>query len=328
VKRRAFITLIGVAAAWPLAARAQAPERKRRVGVLMSTSSGDLDEAQHVATFIEALGKLGWIAGRNLDVVTRWGDGLADQMAANALDVVATSPDAILVKGANVPAARRATSTIPIVFVVLPDAIAQDYVGSFPRPIGNLTGFTSYERELVGKRLALLREMSPSIERVLYLRSQRTGADTAGLYLRLAEDARAMALELVDGPADSETDIERNVEAFARRSNGALLVAYDAFNIVHQAKIVQLAASYRLPAIYPFRGSARNGGLFSYGYDQREQFQQAASYVARILAGEKTSDLPVQAPTKFDLVINLKTAKALGIEVPPMVLARADEVIE
>jgi putative ABC transport system substrate-binding protein len=329
MRRRDFIALFGgVAAAWPLAARAQQPDRKRRVAVLMSTASDDPAEIQHLKVFVEALSRLGWIEGRNLDVMSRWGDGEVSRMIANAREVVGTAPDAILVKGANVPAARQATSTIPIVFVVLSDAIALECVGSFARPTGNLTGFTSYESALVGKRLTLLREMSPGIVRALYLRSQLTGTDTSGLFVRLSEDARTLQMPVIDGPADNDADIERTILSLAREPNSGLIVAFDAFTVVHQAKIVELAARLRLPAIYPFRGFPQSGGLFSYGFDQDEQFRQAASYIARILAGEKPADLPVQTPIRFELVINLKTAKTLGIEPPAALIARADEVIE
>jgi len=329
MKRRDFMTLVGGAAmTWPLGARAQQGERTRRVGVLMSTSTSEPEENRFLAAFVEALAKAGWSAGRSVEIVTRWGDGDADRMAANARELIATTPDVVLVKGANVPAAQRSTATIPLVFVLLSDAVAESMVGSFARPNGNMTGFTSYERELVGKRLALLRELSPSLRRVLYVRGRRTAADAIGLLTRLSSDAASLGLEVIDGAADSDADIERAFDAFAPRGNGGLIVAFDAFAAVHHGKIVELASRHRLPAVYPLRIFTQSGGLISYGLDQEDQFRQAASYVARILAGAKPGDLPVQAPTKFELVINPKAAKQAGLTIPATLLARADEVIE
>jgi putative ABC transport system substrate-binding protein len=331
MKRRAFMALTGGAIAnvtWPLAVRAQQPGPRRRIGVLMSTASDDPQETRFVAAFTEALDKAGWTAGRNAEIVTRWGAGDAGRMAANARELVALAPDVLLVKGANLPAAKIATSTIPIVFVMLSDAVAESAVGSFARPKGNITGFTSYERALVGKRLALLHELSPQLNKVLYVRSRRTGADTSGLLTRLSADAARLNLAIIDGVADNDTEIERAFQSLGRERNNGVIVAFDAFTVVHQTRIVALASRDRLPAIYPLRVFMRDGGLMSYGLDQEDQFRQAASYVARILGSERPADLPVQAPTKFELVINLKTAKALGLSVPPTLIARADEVIE
>jgi ABC-type uncharacterized transport system substrate-binding protein len=328
MRRREFIAVLGCAAAWPFGASAQEPDRPRRVGVLMSTAESDPREVANVAAFAQSLETLGWVAGRNLEIAYRWADGDSERMEANARELVGLAPDVILVKGANVPAARRATSKIPIVFVVLGEATAQDYVVSFARPSGSITGFASFERELVGKRLDLLRQMVPRVARVLYIRSRRTGTDTRALFLRITEDAAAHGLAVTDGPVENEADVERAVEAFVRKPNGGLVIAFDAFNTVHSARIVALAARYRLPAIYPLRLFTESGGLFSYGFDQAEQFRQAASYVDRILRGEKPGDLPVQRPNKFELVINLRAAKALGLTTPSAVLAVADEVIE
>jgi putative ABC transport system substrate-binding protein len=328
MKRRDFNMVLGAAMTWPLHALAQQSERIRRVGVLMSTSSSEPEENRFVAAFVEALAKAGWSAGRNVEIVTRWGDGDADRMAANAGELVAMNPDVLLVKGANTLAAQKATATIPIVFVLLSDAIAQDIVGSFARPRSNVTGFTSYERELVGKRLALLRELSPSLQRVLYIRSPRTSPDNRGLLTRLLSDAASLGLDVTDGAAYNDAGIERAFEAFAPKGNGGVIVAFDAFAAVHHGKIVELVSHYRLPAVYPFRIFTQGGGLISYGLDQEEQFRQAASYVERILAGTKPGDLPVQAPTKFELVINPKAAKDAGLTIPATLLGRADEVIE
>src|SRR6202521_2143544 len=329
MRRREFIALVGgMTVARPLAALAQRPDRMRRVGVLMSTAERDPREVANVAAFAQSLETLGWVAGRNLEIAYRWADGDSERMEVNARELVGLAPDVILVKGANVPSARGATSPVPIVFVVLGDAVAQDYVASFARPGGNITGFASFERELVGKRLELLREMFPRVARALYIRSRRTGAETRALFLRVVEDAATFGLAVTDGPAEGDVDIEFAMEAFGREPDGGLVVAFDAFNTVHRAKIVDLAARYRLPAVYPLRLFTESGGLFSYGFDQTEQFRQGASYVDRILKGERAGDLPVQRPTKFELVINIRTAKALGIAVPPTLLARADEVIE
>jgi putative ABC transport system substrate-binding protein len=328
MKRREFLTLVGGAVAWPLGTHAQQSQRVRRVGVLMSTSSSEPQENAFLAVFVEALAKAGWSAGSNIEIVTRWGDGDADRMAANVRELVAMSPDAMLVKGANVPSVHKSKTTVPVVFVLLSDAIAENMVGSFARPTGNLTGFTSYEGELVGKRLGLLRELSPSLQRVLYIRSRRTGADSTGLLTRLAGDAAALGVDVTDGVADNDADIERAFEAFAPKGNGGVIVAFDAFAAVHYGKIVELASRYRLPAVYPLKIFAQGGGVISYGMDQEDQFRQAASYVARILAGAKPGDLPVQAPTKFELVINPRAAKEAGLTIPGTLLARADEVIE
>jgi putative ABC transport system substrate-binding protein len=321
--------MLGAAAAtWPATAIAQQSDRMKRIGVLMSTAEGDPREKASAAAFAAALGKLGWIERRNLEISYRWGDGDAERMAANAREIVGQVPDVIVVKGANLPALRKVTSTIPVVFVMLNDAIAQEYVTSFARPTGNITGFTSDELALVGKRLELLREASPGIVRLLYLTSRNVGAGTANLLGRIMRDATSAGISLIDGSAESSAEIEAAVQAFAREPNGGLIGAFNAFVTVHRTEIVALAARYRLPAIYPLRAFADGGGLLSYGFDQDDQFRQAALYVARILKGEKPADLPVQEPTKYELVINLKTAKALGLTIPPTLLATADEVIE
>jgi putative tryptophan/tyrosine transport system substrate-binding protein len=327
MQRRKFIKLIGgAAAAWPLAARAQQGEGVRRVGLLMSYSETDPEETSNVAAFVMALGNAGWVPGRNVAIDYRWAAGDPRRMQEYARELVSLAPDVIFAKGACVPAVVQATSTIPIVFAVLSDTIAQDYVMSFARPGRNITGFTSNENALVGKRVEFLKEISPRIARVLYIRGLRPS--TRALFLRLVEDASQLGLAVTECAAENEADIERAVAAFAREPDGGISIGFDAFNTVHREKIVELAARHRLPAIYFFRLFVESGGLLSYGFNQTEQFRQAASYVDRILKGEKPGDLPVQAPTKFELVINLKTAKALGLTIPPGVLAIADEVIE
>jgi putative ABC transport system substrate-binding protein len=329
MKRREFITLLGGAAvAWPLATRAQQPERMHRIGVLMSTDETDPRERSSVTAFVEALGKLGQVVGKNVEIVYRWGAGDPQRMAANAREIIRLAPDVIVLKGANLPAARELTASIPIVFVLLSDSGVQDYVTNFAHPGGNITGFASDELALVGKRLGLLREMSPHTLRVLYLTSKRVGVRTAELSEQIFKDASTVGVTLIEGSTDNDAEIEGAVQEFVRKPDGGLVVAFNAFTTTHRQTIAALATRYRVPAIYPLRSFTDGGGLFSYGFDQDDQFRQAASYVDRIIKGEKPGDLPVQLPTKYQMVINLKVAKAIGLEVPPTLLARADEVIE
>ena len=328
MKRRGFIGLVGGLAAWPLVARAQQVDRTKRVGILMSTAETDPLEISSVSAFTAELAKLGWVQGKNLDLSVRWGAADSKRMTANAEELVSGGMDVILAKGATVPSARQATTSIPIVFVSLPDPIVQPLVGSFSRPVGNITGFTTYEYGLVGKRLSLLRDLSPRISRVLYLRSRQSGVATQSLLERVMEDARPTGLNVTDAPAQNPADIDGAIQAFAASPDGGLLVAFDAFTLIHRQAIVEMAARYRLPAVYPSRNFAGNGGLCSYGFDQSQQFREAASYVSRLLSGAKPSDLPVQTPTKFELFLNLKTAKVLDLAISPSLLAAADEVIE
>lgn len=328
MKRRCFIGLVGSAAAWPLLARAQQAERTRRVGILMSTAETDSLEISSVNAFTTELAKLGWVQGKNLDLNVRWGAADSKRMTANAEELVTLATEVILAKGATVPSAHQATTTIPIVFVSLPDPVVQPLVGSFSHPVGNITGFTTYEHGLVGKRLSLLKDLSPRISRVLYLRSRQSGVATQPLLERVMEDARAADLSVTDAPAQNAADIDGAIQAFAADPDGGLLVAFDAFTLIHRQAIVELAARYRLPAVYPALNYARNGGLCSYGFDQDQQFREAAAYVSRLLSGAKPSDLPVQTPTKFALLLNLKTAKALDLAIAPSLLAAADATIE
>lgn len=294
----------------------------------MNTDESDPNELASVRAFALALEKLGWVQGRNLEMTVRWAAGDPQRMEANARELVRLAPAALLVKGANVPAAQRATAAIPIVFVVLGDANAETYAGSFARPRGNMTGFTSYERALVGKRLTILRQLAPRVTRVLYIRSRATGTDTLPLYEQLIADAATIHVPITDAACENEAGISDAVQPFGRQSGGGLMAAFDAFTTVHRSKIIDLAVRSGLPAIYPLRAFVQSGGLCSYGFDQDEQFREAAAYVARILNGEKPGALPVQAPNKFELLINLKAAKALGLDVPSALLATADEVIE
>lgn len=329
MRRREFVTLLGsILVLPPIAARAQDAASRRRVAVVMSTEESDSQERSSVNVVLATLAERGWMSGQNLEIRYWWANGDSSRMIANARDAVAAKPDVILVKGANLPAVHDATTTIPIVFVVLSDAVADGYVGSFARPNGNITGFTSYERALVGKRLTLLRDISPRTTSVLYVRSRRVGTDTDALFQSLLDDARPLGLSVMDGAADDDREIEEKVQRFSRESAGGIIAAFDAFVTVHRNTLVELAARYRLPAVYPLPAFIQSGGLLSYGFDQDDQFRQAAAYVARILAGEKPGGLPVQTPTKFKMVVNVRTAKLLGLAVPSSLIATADEVIE
>jgi putative tryptophan/tyrosine transport system substrate-binding protein len=329
IGRRRFVgTLSGMAVAWPLAARAQQPERVRHIGMLMSTDETDPRERASVAAFVEALRNLGQVVGRNIEIVYRWGAGDPQLMAANARELISQVPDVIVLKGANLPAAREMTATIPIVFMALSDVSVQEFVGNFAHPVGNITGFASDELALVGKRLGLLREMNPRTARVLYLTSKRVGVGRADLSEQIRKDAAAVGVVVTNGAADSAAEIEAIVQEFAREPDGGLVVAFNAFTTVHRQAIAALATRHRLPAIYPLRSFTDGGGLFSYGFDQDDQFKKAADYVDRILKGAKPGDLPVQLPTKYQMIINLKAAKALGLRVSAELLARADEVFE
>jgi putative ABC transport system substrate-binding protein len=326
VRRREFIALIGSTATWPLTARAQQRERMRRIAVLMSTSEDEPEERESLEAHLKMLEALGWVVGRNIVVDYRWGAGDPRRMEIYARELVELAPDVILSKGGAVPAAAQATTTIPIVFVVLSDALVEPFAGALARPIRNLTGFTSSESSLIGKRLELLKELSAATHRILYIRGDRPA--TQALLARGVEDASRLGMVLTDLAAHNDADITQGIASFAKIQNGAICAAFDAFNIVHRRAIVEAAAHHRIPAIYVSRLFVEAGGLISYGFDQPDQFRQAATYVDRILRGEKPGDLPVQRATKFELVINLKTAKILGLTIPPILLARADEVIE
>jgi len=328
VRRRQFITLLGGAAAWPLAARAQQPERTRRIGVLIQVAEGDPQARIEVAAFLRGLQELGWSEGRNLRVDTRWGGGDADRIRKYAAELVALAPEVVLALGGTVAGAlQQASGTVPIVFVNVTDPVSRGYVASLAQPVGNATGFTSFEFGMGGKWLEVLKEIAPRVTRAAVLRDP---AITAGIGYLAAIHALAPSIGVQVVPVDVRTtsDIERAVAAFARTPMGGLVVTADPAAIVHREAIITLAARHRLPAIYPYRFFVTSGGLISYGLDNIEQYRLAAGYVDRILKGEKPADLPIQAPTKYELVINLKTAKALGLDVPATVLALADEVIE
>jgi ABC-type uncharacterized transport system substrate-binding protein len=328
MRRREFITLLGGAAALPLAAHAQQPERMRRIGVLMNLGANDKDAQANLATFSQSLQQLGWTDGKNVRIETRWGGGHASGIGKQAANLVALAPDVIFATGtAAMRPFLQATRTIPIVFVQVADPVGAGFVDSLARPGGNATGFIQFEYSLSGKWLELLKQIAPSVTRAAVLRDS---AITSGIgqFAVIQSVAPSLGMDVTAINLRDATGIERTVSAFARTSNGGLILTASALSVFHKNLIIGLAARYKLPAVYYRRHFATIGGLVSYGYNSADQFRRAASYVDRILKGEKPADLPVQAPTKYELVINLKTAKALGLTVPSSLLTRADEVIE
>jgi putative tryptophan/tyrosine transport system substrate-binding protein len=330
MRRREFISLLGgAAAAWPLAAGAQQPDRMRRIGVLMVYAENDSEAQAWVAAFREGLQKLGWTEGRNIRIDTRWAAADAEAMQRFAQELVALQPDLILSQVTLTTAALlQQTRTIPIVFAMVADPVDSGFVASLSRPGGNATGFASNEGSLSGKWLELLKEIAPRVNRVAFLFNPAT-APFAEYYLNPFKAAAAsFAVEAIAAPVHDTSELESVVAAQAREPNGGLIIMPDAFTNVHRAEITSLAARYRLPAVYPYRFFTEIGGLLSYGFDRLDNFRRAATYADRILKGAKPSELPVQLPVKFELVINLKTAKALGLDVPLHLQQRADEVIE
>jgi putative tryptophan/tyrosine transport system substrate-binding protein len=326
IKRREFMILLGGAAAFPFAARAQQPDRVRRVGVLMGIAD-DPEGQGRVMVFKQALHALGWIEGRNVQYIYRWSAGdvvHARQFAKELLDL---RSDVILANSTPIAiAVRDTTRTTPTVFVQVSDPVTAGVVQSLARPGGNLTGFTNFEPSIASKWLELVKRVAPNVTRVAYL----FNPNTAPLFYAKAVEAAAPVLSLKPFAVEvhDAEEMEGVIEQFARASDSALLVLPDLFTATNRQSIVAIAARHRLPAVYPFRYFVAGGGLMSYGIEMLETYRQAAAYVDRILKGEKPADLPVQAPTKYELVINLKTAKALGLDLPATVLARADEVIE
>ena len=329
MRRRDFVVLLGGAAvAWPLAARAQQPEQMRRIGVLTNLVADDPEAQARVGAFLQGLQELGWAVGRNMRIEYRWGAGDADRTRGYAAELVALAPDVILTSGASALAPLlQATRSVPVVFAQVPDPVGAGFVNSLSRPGGNATGFITYEYGLSGKWLELLTQIAPSVTRAAVIRDPAVSAGTGqwGAIQAVAPSVRVLVSPVNVRDAG---EIERDVAAFAHGSNSGLIVTASALAIRHRNLIVTLAARHRLPAVYYQRGFVTGGGLISYGPDFIDQYRRAASYVDRILKGEKPSELPVQAPTKYELVINLKTAKALGLDVPQSLLARADEVIE
>jgi putative tryptophan/tyrosine transport system substrate-binding protein len=329
LKRREFITLLGgAAAAWPLAARAQQREKMRRVGVLMGMTADDPESQVRLAAFAQGLQQLGWSVGQNLQIDYRWGGGNAELMRKNATELIALAPDIILAHSSTaLTPLLQATRTIPIVFTTVADPVGAGYVDSLARPGGNVTGFSNFEYTIGGKWLELLKEIAPRVTRVAVFRESAIAAGP-GQFGAIQAAAPAIGVEVLPIDVRNADEIERAVTPFAQSSNNGLIVTASPGSALHRDLIITLAARHKLPAVYPYRYVVAAGGLLSYGPDFADQFRRAASYIDRILKGEKPADLPVQAPTKYELVINLKTAKALGLEMPAMLLARADEVIE
>jgi putative ABC transport system substrate-binding protein len=331
VKRREFVLLLGGAAAWPLTARAQQPgERMRRIGVLVGLAEDDPESTARLAAFRQGLEKRGWSEGRNIHIDYRFAPAAsADQAQVLAKELVVLQPDVILAQSTPVVAAlQRESHAIPIVFASVADPIGSGFVASLPRPGGNITGLMLFEASVTGKWLAMLKEIAPRLERAALVINPKT-APYYNYYLRAAESlSPSLGIELVPSLVENAADIERAIESFAGGSNGGLIVPPDVTTIVHRDLIIALAAQYSLPAVYWLRLFVAAGGLMSYGVDLVDNFRQAASYVDRILRGDKPADLPVQAATKFETTVNLKTAKALGLTVPPGLLVAADEVIE
>ena len=329
MKRREFITLLGGAAAvWPLVARAQQAERVRRIGLLLATTADDADFQAWVGAFLQALALLGWTIGRNVRIDTRWATANAGEIRRHAAELVALAPDVILAHGSStVGALTQATRTVPIVFPVVSDPVAAGFVDSLARPGGNATGFMTGEYSMSGKWLELLKQIAPGVTRAAVLRDATQGSGTSQFAVIQAA-APSLGVEVKPVNMRDAEEIERGVTVFARSPGGGLVVAAGPAATRHRDLIVKLAAQHRLPAVYYERFFVAGGGLISYGPDFIDQYRHAAGYVDRILKGEKPADMPVQAPTKYELVINLKTAKALGLTIPPSVLTRADEVIE
>jgi putative ABC transport system substrate-binding protein len=312
----------------PLAARAQQAERMRRIGVLMTTAANDPESKARIGAFLQGLQDLGWIDGRNVSIEARWPAGDPVRIRRYAAELAGLAPDLILATGsATVAPLLQVTRAVPVVFVLVPDPVGAGFVDSLARPGGNATGFTNFEYGISAKWLELLKEIAPGVMRVAVLRDSALAVGS-GQFGAIQSVAPSFGAELRPIDVRDAAEIERAIAAFARAPNGGLIVTGSALAVVHRDLIIALAARYKLPAVYFQRLFAASGGLISYGPNFLDQYRRAAGYVDRILKGEKPADLPVQAPTKFELVINLKTAKALGLTVPPTLLARADDVIE
>jgi putative ABC transport system substrate-binding protein len=328
MNRRSFITLLGGATAWPFAARAEQPAQMPRIGVLAGFAEDDPDSKARLAGFRQGLEKRGWSQDRNVRIDYRFAAGHSDQFSVLAKELIALGPDVILAQGTSVTATlQRETRTVPIVFVTVSDPIGSGFVTNLARPGGNITGLLQYEAGIAGKWLSMLKEIAPQLKRVALIANPKVTA--YDYFVRAAKTAAAaLTLELVPSPIDNAADIERAIKSFAQEPRGGLLLPPDTSTLTHRDLVITLAARHRLPTVYPFRIFVTAGGLMSYGTDQVEIFRQAAAYVDRILRGDKPADLPVQAPTRFETSVNLGTAKALGLTVPPGLLVAADEVIE
>jgi putative ABC transport system substrate-binding protein len=328
MRRREFITLIGGATAWPIAARAQQTERVRRVGMLMSLAADDPESLARLTAFLQRLQELGWTDGRNIRIDYRWAAGDAERSRRYSAELVALAPDVILAAGSvGLEALQQATRTVPIVFVTIADPVGAGFINSLARLGGNATGFSQFEYGVIGKWLELLKEIAPGVTRVAVIRDPTISAG-AGQFGAIQTAAPSFGVEVNPVNMRDAGEIERAIAGFARSPNGGLILTAGPLGTIHRELIVTLAARHKLPAVYYERYFVIGGGLISYGPHLIDQYQRAAGYVDRILKGEKPADLPVQAPTKYELVINLKTAKALGLTIPPTLLTRADEVIE
>jgi putative tryptophan/tyrosine transport system substrate-binding protein len=328
MKRREFILALGGAATWPLAARAQQGERTRRIGVLMPFTATDPQVQIRNAAFLQGLQQLGWTVGQNVQIDYRWSAGNMDDTRKYAVELVALAPDVIFAPGSAVLGPLlQATRSVPIVFALVPDPVGSGFVNSLARPGGNVTGFTTYDYGIGAKWLEVLKEIAPSVTRAAVIRDPTIAAGL-GVWAAIQSVSPSVAIEVSPVNMTDAGEIERAVASFARGPNGGLIVTGSALTVLHRDLIIALAARYKLPAVYYDRYQIAAGGLVSYGVDNVDQFRRAAGYVDRILKGEKPADMPAQQPTKYELAINLKTAKALGLDVPPTLLARADEVIE
>jgi putative ABC transport system substrate-binding protein len=328
IRRREVITLLGGAAAWPLTARARQHERMRRIGVIFNLTPDDPEGQVRNAAFLQALQELGWTVGRNLQIDHRWTSADPDRIRKSVAELVALAPDVIQATSSPVTAALlQATRTVPIVYAQVADPVGSGLVESLARPGGNATGFTVFEYGISVKWLELLKEIAPQVMRAAILRDPAI-ASGIGQMAAIQGVAPGFGVELHPLGVRDATEIERAVTAFARSSNGGLIVTASPLTLLHRELIISLAVRHQLPTVYPLRFFVADGGLISYGPNTIDPYRRAAVYVDRILKGEKPADLPVQAPTKYELVVNIKTAKALGLDVPPTLLARADEVIE
>ena len=329
MRRREFITLVGgAAAAWPLAARAQQPERMRRLGILMAFAENDPEGQQRVAAFVQGLRELGWTEGGNIHIDYRWAGADVGRIRSAAAELIDLKPDAIVAQTAlTVAPLQQMTTTIPIVFLNIVDPVSSGFVASLARPGGNITGFTPAEMSMRGKLLGVLKEVAPRISRVgvLYNPAQ---APQLGQWRAIETAAPSLGVQVSAAGAANADEITHGIEAFANEPGGGMIVLSNPVNDTNRGLIIALMARSLMPAIYAYPHYVREGGLVSYGVDPIVQFRQAATYIDRILKGAKPADLPVQQPTKFDLTVNLKTAKALGLTIPPSLLATADEVIE
>jgi putative tryptophan/tyrosine transport system substrate-binding protein len=328
MKRREFIGLIGGAAAWPLAARGQQPDRVRRIGVLQPGNENDPEWQRRTAVFAQGLQKLGWTEGANLVIDYRWAGDNSERIRLYAAELVALKPDVILASGAlPLLSLKRATRTIPIVFTLVYDPVGSGYVASLAHPGGNITGFTQGEFSMGGKMLEILKEVAPQVNRVVVILNLEQPPHVA-MWRAIEAMAPSFGVTLTATDVEGPAEIESAIQAFAHEPNGGLIVLSFPVTIDHRELVIALAARHRLPAAYAYRLFVTSGGLVSFGADPFDQSRQAAAYVDRILKGAKPEDLPIQQPTKYELIINLKTAQALGLTVPPQIVARADEVIE